>query len=204
MARKTAVVASVVIAVAAISVMAFNVSCVVAGTIAGPAALKAITGASVFLGAALSGLNGGVANASKGNSYLNGYVGGATGGAIQSKASVNAMGTIVGGSVGVAIGTAVTDVLNNIDPDSSNSTAQEIINNALTSGGKAALTSTVTAFMNNAVGGFSRKNFVFEGALSTGADGLMPQLTPGFGEEIKAFFGAHSMMHWCICYEILS
>ena len=183
-------IATAVVTVAAVAVMAYTVASVATGAIVGAAAVKAVTGASVFLGAALSGINGGVANEAKGNSYANGYVGGATGGAIQAVSSKTPGGTIVGGGVGVGVGTVVTDVLNNLDPDSANSSGQQIINNAASSGLKALATSSVTAFIGVAAGGINYQTGMFEGAMITGCDGLMPGFTPGFGESIKAFFGA--------------
>ena len=168
-------VASVVVAVTAVVVMVTTVSAVSAGT----AAPGALLGASVFLGAALSGINGGVANEAKGNSYINGYLGGATGGAIQAACSKTPAGTIVGGGAGVTVGTAVTDVMNNLDPDSANSTAKEIASNAIISGGKALVTSSLTAYM----------GYASDLAAINGANGLMPTYTRGFGEAVKAFFG---------------
>ena len=168
-------VASVVVAVTAVVVMVATVSAVSAGT----AAPGALLGASVFLGAALSGINGGVANEAKGNSYINGYLGGATGGAIQATCSKTPAGTIVGGGAGVTVGTAVTDVMNNLDPDSANSTAKEIASNAITSGGKALVTSSLTAYM----------GYASDLAAINGANGLMPTYTRGLGEAVKAFFG---------------
>ncbi len=168
--EKTVKIASVVVAVAAVVTMVAAV--VVSAT---PAA---IFGASVFLGAALSGINGGIANEAKGNSYINGYVGGVTSGTIQSVCSKTPLGVIVGGSVGVTMGTAVTDVMNNMDPDSSNSTGKEIVVNALTSGAKAAVTSSLTAYIGVAS----------DMAIKNGAYGLMPTNTQGFGEAFKAFF----------------
>ena len=168
-------VASVVVAVTAVVVMVATVSAVSAGT----AAPGALLGASVFLGAALSGINGGVANEAKGNSYINGYLGGATGGTIQATCSKTPAGTIVGGGAGVTVGTAVTDIMNNLDPDSANSTAKEIALNAITSGGKALVTSSLTAYM----------GYASDLAAINGANGLMPTYTRGFGEAVKAFFG---------------
>ncbi len=173
--ENTVKVVSAVVAVVAVVVTATAVSAVTAGT--GSAA--AVYGASILLGAALSGINGGVANEAKGNSYTNGYLGGATGGAIQAACSKTARGTILGGGVGVAVGTMITDVMNNLDPDSVNSTVQEIASNAITSGKKALATSSVTAFMGHAS----------DLAVADGANGLMPTFSYGFGEAVKTFFG---------------
>lgn len=168
-------VASAAVAVAAAVATVVTVSALTAGT-GTPAAVYTST---VLLGAALSGINGGVANEAKGNSYINGYVGGVIGGTTQGLCSTSPVGTIVGGGVGVALGTAATDVLNNFDPDSSNSTVQEITTNAISSGGKALVTSSLTAFA----------GYASDLAASNGAYGLMPKFTRGFGEAVKAFFG---------------
>ena len=85
----------------------------------------------------------------------------------------------MGGGVGVTVGTTITDVMNNLDPDSHNSTAQEIASNAITSGSKALVTSSLTAYM----------GYASDLAAINGANGLMPTYTIGFGEAIKAFFG---------------
>ena len=84
-----------------------------------------------------------------------------------------------GGGFGVTEGTVVTDVMNNWDPDSSNSTVQEITSNAAVSGGKALVTSSITGYVGAA------SNF----AVTDGAGGLMPTYTYGFGEAVKTFFG---------------
>lgn len=164
---------SAVVAIGAVVVMVSTISALSAGT-ATPAAL---IGATVFLSVALTGINGGIANSSKGNSYLNGYVGGAVGGGIQAAFSKSAIGTIIGGGIGVTIGTAITDLLNNLDPYSVTSTAQEIVSNAVVSGLKATATSTITAFI-----GYASDMAV------TDASELMPTYTFGFGEAVKAFF----------------
>ena len=166
---------SVVVAVAAVVTTVVAVSAFTAGT--GSAA--AVYGATILLGAALSGINGGVANETKGNSYTNGYVGGATGGAIQSACSRTIGGTIIGGGVGVTVGTLVMDVMNNWDPDSSDSTAKEIATNAAASGVKALATSSLTAYI----------GYASNIAVVDGAGGLIPTYTFGFGEGLKAFFG---------------
>ena len=183
--EKTFKVASIAVAVAAVVVTVVAVSYYTAGT--GTAA--AVYGASIFLGAALSGINGGLANEAKGNSYINGHFGGATGGAIQAASSKLPGGTIWGGGVGVTVGTAVTDVLNNVDPASEDSTADEIVSNAVVSGSKALVTSSITAFIGDTVGGINYKNGKLYGGVADGCGGLMPSLTLGFGEGIKAFFG---------------
>lgn len=88
-------------------------------------------------------------------------------------------GIIAGGGVGVTVGTVVTDVMNNLDPDSTNSTAQEIASNAITSGGKALVTSSLTAYM----------GYASDLAVGNGAYGLMSTYTFGFGESVEAFWG---------------
>ena len=173
--EKTVKVVSVVVAVTAVVATVAAVSAFTAGT----GSVAAVYGATIFLGAALSGINGGIANEAKGNSYINGYLGGATGGAIQAICSKTPVGTIVGGGVGVTVGTAVTDVMNNLDPDSANSTAKEIASNAISSGGKALVTSSLTTYM----------GYTSDLAATNGANGLMPTYTRGFGEAVKAFWG---------------
>ena len=166
---------SAVVVVAAVVATIVTVSAFTAGT--GSAA--AVYGASIALGAALSGVNGGVANEAKGNSYMNGYIGGAVGGAIQGACSTTIAKTIVSGTIGVALGTTITDVLNTWDPDSASLTADEIVNDALTSAVKAAVTSTVTGYM----------GYAADLAATDGAGGLMPTFTIGFRECYKAFWG---------------
>ena len=173
--ENTVKVISVVVAVAAVVTTVAAVSAFTAGT--GSAA--AVYGATVFLGASLSGINGGIANEAKRNSYANGYLGGAVGGAIQSACSKTVGGTILGGGIGVTAGTTITDFMNNLDPDSSNSSPEEIVQNAISSGGKALITSSSTAYI-----GYSSNLTV-----ANGANGLMPTYTYGFGEAVKSFFG---------------
>lgn len=82
----------------------------------------------------------------------------------------------MGGGIGVTVGTAITDWMNNLDPDSTNSTAKEIAVNAISSGGKALVTSSLTAYV----------GYASDLAIT---NGLMPTYTYGFGEAVKAFFG---------------
>ena len=70
--EKTVKVASIAVATVAIGVLATQVAAVATGALVGVAAAKAVMGATVFAGAALSGINGGIANERKGNSYING------------------------------------------------------------------------------------------------------------------------------------
>lgn len=175
----TVKVASVVIAVAAVVVMVAAVSAVSSGT-ATPAAVYGVYKASIFLGAALSGINGGVANEAKGNSYFNGYLGGAAGGAIQSWLGKKPMRTIVGGGLGVAVGTTITDLMNLWDPYSANSSFDQIKNNVISSTKKALVTSSLTAFMGCASDVALMDNTIKE---------LMPTFTYGFSEGLKAFYG---------------
>ena len=184
--EKVAFVASVVVTVAAVAVTVAAVSAFTAGT----GSALAVYGASIFLGAALSGLNGAIANASQGNSYFNGYVGGASAGATQAAASKLPGGTIWGGAGGTGIGTAITMGLNNLDPDSSNSSGREIARSVGTSTVKAAFTSSITAFWGEAIGGINYNTGTITGAASNGSNGLMPTLTVGFAEGLKAFWGA--------------
>ena len=187
--EKVVKVASVVIAVAAVGVLVTKVAAVATGALVGVAAGKAIFKAALFVGAALSGINGGAANESKGNSFANGYAGGFVGGTIQSYMSKNKGGTTYGGGIGVTVGTVVTDVLNNVDPDSANSSVSQIAKNAAISGGKAVIISSLTELVGSGVGGVNYTTGEIEGAVADGCGGLMPSLTLGFGEGIKAFFG---------------
>ena len=168
-------VASVVVLVAAVTVTVAAVSAATAGT--GSAA--AIYGASVFLGAALAGINGAIANQSKGDSYANGYVGGLIGGATQAAASALPAGNIWGGALGAGRGTAITMALNNLDPASSNSSIMDIARQSGAAAIKGAVMGSVTQFMSNAV----------DVGVSSHGNGLMPGLSRGFGEGLKGFFG---------------
>ena len=55
---------------------------------------------------------------------------------------------------------------------------------------KATATSLVTASIGAGVGGIDYKTGTLYGSVADGCGGLMPSLTLGFGEAIKAFFGA--------------
>ena len=79
----------------------------------------------------------------------------------------------------MTVGTTVTDVMNNLDPDSTDSTARGIASNAITSGGKALVTSSLTAY----IGCASDLTAI------NGANGLLSQYTLGLSEAVKAFFG---------------
>lgn len=132
----------------------------------------------LFLNAALSGISGGLINEDGGNSYLNGYVGGIAGGAIQGTcATKGPAGFIGGGALGSAASTVITSELNNIDPDSSNTSQKAIFKSAAKSSVKGAAASTLTY-------GF---NCASDLAVIDGANGLMPQYTRKFGEAMKAF-----------------
>lgn len=76
-------------------------------------------------------------------------------------------------------GTIITDTLNNIDPYSKNSTANEVVTNAVLSAGKAFITSSLTAFM----------NYASDLAVNSRGNGLIQTFTVGFGEAVKSFFG---------------
>ena len=170
-----AMVVSAAVLVAAVTVTVIAVSAATAGT----GSVAAVYGASVLLGAALAGINGAVANYSKGDSYANGYVGGVIGGGTQAAASALPLGNIWGGAIGAGRSTAITMTLNNLDPDSSNSSIKEIAQKSISTGFKGAVTGTLTQFMGHAV----------DAGVASQANGLMPELTLGFGEGIKAFFG---------------
>lgn len=169
--------------------MAVTVAAVSAFT-AGTGSAAAVYGASILLGAALSGINGAIANEAKGNSYVNGYAGGIVSGATQSAASKLPGGTIWGGTLGTSSGTAITAGLNNLDPDSSNSTASQIATEMKNSAIKATFTSTLTALVGAGAGGIDYKTGTLYGGVADDCGGLMPSLTLGFGEGIKASFGA--------------
>ena len=181
--------AKVVSVVAVVAAVVITVSAVSAFT-AGTGSVAAVYGATIFLGAALSGINGAVANESKGNSYANGYVGGFISGGTQSAASRLPGGTVWGGTLGTSAGTAATMGLNNLDPDSANSTASEIVTEVKNSAIKATATSMITASIGAGVGGIDYKTGTLYGGVADGCGGLMPSLKLGFGEGIKAFFGA--------------
>lgn len=173
--EKVAKVVSVVVAVVAVVATVATVTAFTAGT--GTAA--AVWAATACLSVALSGINSAVSNSQSGNSYANGYVGGITGGTVQAASSRNPVRTIVGGGVGTTIGTTITDLLNNLDPDSQSLTREQMVNNATSSGLKALLTNSLTAYV-----GYSA-----DLANLSGTGGLMPSFSFGFAEALKIFFG---------------
>ena len=173
--EKTVKAVSIAVLVAAVVVTVAVVSAYSAGT----ASAAAVYGASILLSAAISGISAGVANEKKGNSYINGYIGGSTGGAIQAISSKAPAGTIWGGAIGSSVSTTITGFMNNLDPDSHSTSGEKIAEDALISGGKAIVTSSVTAFVSHAS----------DLAVASRADGLMPEYSFAFGEAVKAFFG---------------
>ena len=66
---------------------------------------------------------------------------------------------------------------------------EQMIANARSSGMKALLTSSMTACVGAGVGGVNYNTGIIEGAVANGCGGLMPNLTLGFGEGVKAFLG---------------
>ena len=74
----------------------------------------------------------------------------------------------------------MTGMLNNLDPYSADSTMDQIAIGAFTSGGKALVTSSLTAFMGYASDVALMDNTIKE---------LMPTFTYGFSEGLKAFYG---------------
>ena len=184
--EETVKIASAVIVVAAVVATVVTVSAFTAGT--GSAA--AVYVSSIVLGGALSGINGGIANESQGNSYANGYAGGFVSGSTQSAASRLPGGTIWGGSLGTGCGTAITSVLNNLDPDSATLSNTTICKNSFSSAAKAFATSTMTYMIGDGVGGIDYDTGNVYGAVADKCGGLLPTLTLGFGEAVKAFFGA--------------
>lgn len=80
--------------------------------------------------------------------------------------------------------------LNNLDPDSSHSSSREIVHSVVTSTAKAAVTSSLTASWESAIGGIDYNTGIITGAVANGGNGLMPTLTVGFAEGLKAFWGA--------------
>ena len=164
-----------IITIAAVAVAVAAISAYTAGTCSG----VAVYGATIFLSAALSGLNGGVANEAEGNSFANGYVGGFLSGATQATFSALPGGVIWGGALGTGFGTLVTIDLNYYDPYSSNLTTRDKWTTIGESTAKATVTSSLTAFM----------GYASDSAVVDGAGGLMPTYTYGFGEAMKAFWG---------------
>lgn len=120
----------------------------------------------------------------------NGYAGGFVSGGTQAAASRIAGGTVWGGILGTGIGTSITMGLNNLDPDSKHSTTAEIVASVRDSSLKAMFTSSMTALVGAGVGGINYKNSKLYGGVSDCCGGLMPSLTLGFAEGMKAFFGA--------------
>ncbi len=167
------------VAVAAVVVTAVVVVAVAtAGT--GGAALAA---AGIAFGTSCGGLVGGIANEKKKESFINGWAGGAANGLFQSggTALFGPTGTIVGGGVGSGIGTAITESLNNKGkPKQQQKSTKEIVNESLKSAAIGTAMSSMTAWM----------NYTVKSAVDTQAMGLMPELTMGFGEMMKGFFGA--------------
>ena len=69
-------------------------------------------------------------------------------------------------------------------------TKLNILSASASSGVKAACTSLLTATISAGVGGINYKTGELIGGVADGCGGLVPSLTLGFGEGIKAFFGA--------------
>lgn len=169
------------IKVAAVIAVGAAAAAVVATITVGTGGAGAIA-AGIALGAFSGGLVGGIANESKGESFANGWVGGFANGLIQSSATalMNGLGTIIGGRVGSGIGTAITETLNNTNkPPVNRKTNKEIWKASATSAGIGLATSGLTAGMNYAIT-----------SATPGGYGLMPQLTKGFSEMMKGFFGS--------------
>ena len=169
--KALAIVAVVVAAVAVTAAVATGAGAVLVGI------------ASVTFGTACGGLVGGLYNESKGESFENGWMGGATSGFIQSLSTVSfgPIGTIVGGGFGSGLGTYVTENLNNqYRPNDRKKTHEQIVNASINSAVVASVISTLTAGIGYAV----------DKAVLTRAMGLMPEMTPGFGEMMKGFFGS--------------
>ena len=154
---------------------------VVAAVTAGTGGTALVAG--IAFGTSCGGLVGGLANERKQESFINGCAGGAANGFIQSvgTAAFGAAGTIGGGSIGSGVGTAITEHLNNKGkPEQEQKSTGEIANESLKSAMIGAATSSMTAWM----------NYTVKSAVDTKAFGLMPELTPAFGEMMKGFFGA--------------
>ena len=96
----------------------------------------------------------------------------------------------MGGSLGTGTGTAVTMGLNNLDPDSANSTVSEITTEMKNSAIKATATSIITASIGAGAGGIDYNTGTLYGGVADRCGKLMPSLTLDFCEGIKAFFGA--------------
>lgn len=77
-----------------------------------------------------------------------------------------------------------------LSPYSANHTKSEIVTEMRNSATKATVTSMMTATIGAGVGGIDYKTGTLYGGVADGCGGLMLSLTLGFGEGIKAFFGA--------------
>jgi hypothetical protein len=81
-------------------------------------------------------------------------------------------------------------LFDNIDPYSSDYTLSEFAIEVKNSVIKATITSSLTTIIGAGVGGIDYKTGELYGGVADGCGGLMPSLSLGFGEGIKAFFGA--------------
>ena len=192
--KKLAIAAAVVIAVAVAAVVVTAV--VVVSVVTASTGGVALAAAGVAFGTACGGLVGGIANESKGESFINGWAGVAAGGLVQSTTTavltplgLGGVGTIVGGGAGSGIGTVITENLNNRDkPAEERKSAEEIRNSAIKSAAIATVMSTVTAGVDGAVDYAQSANGYNSWAGSL-ADGVgMAPITAGFGEMLKGFF----------------
>ena len=166
----------------AVAAVVATAAIVVAVAVAGSGGM-AVAAAGMAFGTSCGGFVGGIANEKKNGSFLNGWVGGAVNGLFQSggTALFGAAGTIAGGGIGSGIGTAITETLNNTEkPKPQQKSSEEILNESLKSAAIGTVMSTMTAWM----------NYSIKSAVDTKAMGLMPDLTPAFGEMMKGFFGA--------------
>ena len=166
----------------AVAAVVATAAIVVAVAVAGSGGM-AVAAAGMAFGTSCGGFVGGIANEKKNGSFLNGWVGGAVNGLFQSggTALFGAAGTIAGGGIGSGIGTAITETLNNTEkPKPQQKSSEEILNESLKSAAIGTVMSSMTAWM----------NYSIKSAVDTKAMGLMPDLTPAFGEMMKGFFGA--------------
>lgn len=79
--------------------------------------------------------------------------------------------------------------LNNLDPDSSNSSGREIARSVGTSTVKAAFTSSITAFWGEAIGGINYNIGTITGAASNGSNGLNAYVDCWICRGVKSILG---------------
>lgn len=152
------------------AIAAVVVTAVVAVAVtAGGAGAVAVGVATVALGAATSGLVGGLMNEAEGEEFANGWVGGAVSGISQSIGTLafGVAGTIVGGGIGSGLGTGITMSLNNNNKDKSEQlSAHTIVKTSLVSAAVGTVTSCITAFMNSGLNAAAKPNSIYNNIAS--------------------------------------